>query len=93
MERQRQTCLSQLQDDLFQMRMQVDDDRLFGLFLSAAHPRQPEVPAFLNFAIPNSGLTGWVFNEPVENVIAAYARVERPAEHVPDLVKVEPTSS
>jgi hypothetical protein len=89
-------AVSQLQDDLFQMRMQVDDDRLFGLFLSAAHPRQPEVPAFLNFAIPNSGLTGWVFNEPVENVIAAYARVERPAEHVPDLVKValkKPTSS
>ena len=74
----------------------VDDDRLFGLFLSAAHPNQPEVPAFLNFAIPNIGLTGWVFNEPVENVLAAYAKVERPAERVPDLVKValkKPTSS
>lgn len=89
-------AVSQLQDDLFHARVQIDDDQLFGLFLSAAHPRQPEVPAFLNFAIPNSSLTGWVFNEPVENVIAAYAKIERPAEHVPDLVNVvlkKPTSS
>ncbi|MDR3451153.1 MAG: hypothetical protein P4M15_15645 [Alphaproteobacteria bacterium] len=89
-------AVSQLQNDLFQARVQVDDDRLFGLFLSAAHPNHPEVPAFLNFAIPNSDLTGWIFNQPVENVIAAYAKVERPTEQVPDLVKValkKPTAS
>jgi hypothetical protein len=81
-------AVSQVQDDLFHAPIQVDDDRLYGLFLSAAHPRQPEVPAFVNFAIPKSDLTGWVFNEPVENVISAYAKVERPAEQVPDLIKV-----
>lgn len=81
-------AVSQLQDDLFLAPMQVRDDRLFGLFLSGAHPQQPEVPAFLNFAIPNHDLSGWVFNEPVENVIAAYAEVERPVERIPDLVKV-----
>ena len=89
-------AVSHIQNDLFSAPIRVDDDRLFGLFLSAAHPKQPEVPAFLNFAIPNSSLTGWVFNEPVENVLAAYAKVERPAERVPDLVKValkKPTSS
>ena len=89
-------AVSQIQDDFFSAPVQVDDDRLFGLFLSAAHPKQPELPAFLNFAIPNSSLTGWVFNEPVENVLAAYAKVERPAERVPDLVKIalkKPTSS
>ena len=81
-------AVSQLQDDLFLARMQVRDDRLFGLFLSGAHLKQPEIPAFLNFAIPNHDLSGWVFNEPVENVIAAYAEAERPVERIPDLVKV-----
>lgn len=81
-------AVSQLQDDLFLKRLQVRDDRLFGLFLSGAHPKQPESPAFLNFAVPNYELSGWLFNEPVENVIAAYAEVERPVERIPDLVKV-----
>lgn len=81
-------AVSQLQDDLFLARLQVCDDRLFGLFLSGAHPKQPEVPAFVNFAIPNRDLSGWVFNEPVEKVIAAFAEVERPLERIPDLVKV-----
>lgn len=81
-------AVSQIQDDLFLARLQVRDDRLFGLFLSGAHPKQPDAPAFLNFAIPNHDLTGWVFNEPVENVIAAYTEVERPVERIPDLVKV-----
>ncbi|PWB82897.1 MAG: hypothetical protein C3F11_09535 [Methylocystaceae bacterium] len=81
-------AVSHLQDDLFLARMRVRDDRLFGLFLSGVHPKQPDVPAFLNFAIPNHDLSGWVFNEPVENVIAAYAEVERPVERIPDLIRV-----
>jgi len=88
-------AVSQIQDDLFLARLQVRDDRLFGLFLSGAHPKAPEIPAFLNFAIPNHDLSGWVFNEPVENVIAAYAEIERPIERIPDLVRIaikKPTS-
>lgn len=81
-------AVSQLQDDFFLARLQVRDDRLFCLFLSGAHPKKPEIPAFVNFAIPNHDLSGWVFNEPIETVIAAYAKVERPLERVPDLVKV-----
>ncbi|WP_253711559.1 hypothetical protein [Bradyrhizobium sp. WD16] len=82
-------AVSQFQGDLFGLSAPVvAGPRLYGLFLSAAHPKDLDTPAFLNFAIPDSSLSRWIFNEPVETVIAAYNAVERPAEIIPDLAVV-----
>ena len=81
--------VSRWQADLFRAPPpNVASPRLYGLFLSCAHPKEPGLPAFLNFAIPDSSMSSWVFNEPVETVIAAYNAVERPVEVVPDLAVV-----
>lgn len=76
------------QADLFETAKEVTEGAIFALFIASANRHQPEVPAFLRFAIPNDTLTGWLFNRPVEDVIAAYAEVEKSVEIVPDLARV-----
>lgn len=75
------------QGDLWIQNPPANDTMLYGLFIAGANRHQPEVPAFLNFAVPNSTLTAWLFNEPIESVIAAYAVEERPVEKVLDIAR------
>jgi hypothetical protein len=50
-------------------------------------------PAFINIAIPTADLGGWIFNEPIENVMAAYAPSEKTEEKsvevIPDRAEVQ----
>jgi len=76
------------QGDLFEARKEINEGDLFALFIASANKHQPEVPSFLRFAIPDVGLSGWLFNRPVEDIIACYAPVEQTTEAVPDLARV-----
>lgn len=82
------TFVSFSQQDLFCAKASVKKGALFGLVIAAANRHTPEVPAFVRFAIPNDTLTGWVFNKPLEAIIAAYVGVEQPVEIIPDLARV-----
>ena len=81
--------VSNRQTDLFMPTPAFYDDRLFGLFVAGADRHNPAIPAFVRFAIPKHDLNGWVFNQPVEKVIAAYVAPERAIEVIPDLAKVK----
>jgi hypothetical protein len=76
------------QQDLFSPSPVFSDERLFGLFIAGANPHNPAVPAFVRFAIPTHDLQGWVLNQPVEQIIAAYAAPEKAVEVIPDLATV-----
>lgn len=80
--------ISEKQRDFFIPPPIFSDDRIFGLFISGVNRHNPAVPAFVRFAVPSHDLKGWVFNQPIENVIAAYATPERTTEVIPDLANV-----
>lgn len=80
--------ISVKQTDLFTPSPVFSDQRLFGLFIAGVNRHNPSVPAFVHFAIPSHDLRGWVLNQPVEKIIAAYAAPERATEVIPDLAKV-----
>lgn len=76
------------QKDFFSPMPVFSDKQVFGLLIAGANRHNPAVPAFVRFAVPAHDLKGWVFNQPVESVIAAYAAPERATEVIPDLANV-----
>lgn len=79
---------SNKQNDFLNPLPVFSDKRLFGIFITGACRHNPALPAFVRFAIPTHDLKGWVFNHPVEKVIAAYTAPERTTEVIPDMAKV-----
>lgn len=68
--------VSYKQSDLFIVTPEPSEGPRYSLFIAGADKNNPSAPAFVNFAIPNHDLTGWLFNRPVEKVIAAFTKEE-----------------
>lgn len=87
-------ALGRVQGDLFGGFPELPSDaRPYVVVISGVDRFDLRRPAFINIAIPTADLGGWIFNEPIENVMAAHApseqSVEKAVEVIPDRAEVQ----